>query len=193
METITITMDEEITTNDESSRRLAFTIPVVASGESSTCQIVQTPRSGSSPAQLRSPPRLNRCTNFSVETEETSELGLAIASMDGKLSILDVSAGDALLDLLNSPSPTFVLTSPAEVSYDSQDQLYEMEGESIDNVEGEESDSDEFFGVSRHGSRAFRPIRTETERYTTSDRPSPTVHLRPRPRSSRGENFSLWT
>jgi hypothetical protein len=120
--------------------------------------------------------------------EETLEQGLAATDDRTRRSTLAASIGDVLLDLLKSPSPTFVLTSPAEVSYGSHDPLYDMEDESMDN---EEDYNDDIFGVSNHGRSSFRPIRTE--RYPTSEELSPAAHLRPRPRSTLGETVFSWT
>jgi hypothetical protein len=159
-----MTMDEDAATIDECENKI--------SGLSCAGHTVETPRNGVSPPMLLSPPRLNRCTYHTIEMEYPN--GLSGVEEPERSATLNVIS-EVFVNLLNSHSSTFV-----------------VDDDSLGTMEDEDNSNDEIYGV-QYGTSTFRPIRSGTERYTTPDRPSPMINLRPRPRSSLPQTFSSWT
>jgi hypothetical protein len=144
---------------------------------------MRTPRVEVLPSAMMLPPRLVRCVYYTDSVENAFER-TSIHKLDQSAEMLNERSRGIFLDILNSPSSTFVLASPAEVSCDSNDPSYDSDDERLD-ADDDTSDNDHCDSTS-----SFRPIRPEVTGYAFHDRPSPTINLLPRSRSGRIETTS---
>jgi hypothetical protein len=176
--------EEQDKRSDASQSMSTVTIPVSPFLNSTAA--MRTPRIEALPTTMMSPPRLVRCVYYSDNVEDAFERA-RIRKLDQNSEMPNERGGDIFLDLLDSPSSTFVLASPAELSCDSMDPSYESDDERLD--ADDDSDDDHCDGTS-----SFRPIRPEVTGYEFRELPSPTINLLPRPRSGRHElpSWSQW-
>jgi hypothetical protein len=179
----TPTMEERGKRSTESQCSSTVTVPISPFLHSPA---MRTPRVEVLPSVMMSPPRLVRCVYYTDNVEDAFERE-KINELDQGAEFPKKRSGDIFLDLLNSPSSTFVLASPAEVSCDSNDPSYDSDDERLDaddDISDDHCDS----------TSSFRPIRPDVTGYDFLDRPSPTINLLPRPRSGRIEvpSWSPW-
>jgi hypothetical protein len=184
MSTTTPTMDEEGERSDGSRCSSTLSVPVSPFLNS---PVMRTPRIEALPPRaMMSPPRLVRCVYYTDNVDDAFERAKTY-KLDEKAEMAQERSGDIFLDLLDSPSSTFVLASPAEVSCDTNDQSDDSDDDRLDT--DEDINDDHWDSTS-----SFRPIRPEVAGYLFYDRPSPVINLRPRPTSGRvgAPSWSQW-